>query len=68
MNNNVGSELEIVKVVEKHFNAPTSDIHHKTAIFLFISEIFFLANIKKAKGFFKHFAGKLRPFVEVLSV
>ena len=68
VSNNVGSELEIVKIVERHFNAPTADTNSKTAIFLFISEIFHLANIKKAKAFFKHFAGKLKPFVEVLAV
>ncbi len=63
--NNANSELEITKLIEKHF-LRHKDARPKTALFLLTSEIFFEANLRKNKLFFKHLSPKIKPFIESL--
>lgn len=60
--NNANSELEISKIIEKHFYRH-KDARPKTALFLLASEIFLEANLRKNKMFFKHLSPKVRPFL-----
>lgn len=63
--NNVNSEQEITKLIEKHFFKHV-DPRPRTALFLLASELFFLANLRKNMMFFKHLSPKIRPFLEAL--
>ena len=63
--NNINNEEEISNLIEKHFNGH-KDPRNKTALFMLSSELFFLANLKKNKLFFKFLAPKIRPFIEML--
>lgn len=66
MTNNVDNEQDISTLLDNHFRKH-KDPKSKTAIFLLSSELFFLANLKKNKQFFKYLAPKVRPFIEALS-
>ena len=65
MTNNLNNEQEITALIDKHFNA-NSDPRSKAALFMLASELFFLANLKKNKLFFKCLAPKVRPFIDSL--
>jgi hypothetical protein len=52
-------------MIEKHF-LRHKDARPKTALFLLTSEIFFEANLRKNKLFFKHLSPKIKPFIESL--
>jgi len=65
MTNNVNNEQEIAKLIEKHF-FKRQDPRFKTALFLLISELFYFANLRKNKMFFKHLSPKIKPFLDAL--
>lgn len=65
MTNNLDNELEISTLLDSHFHKH-KDPKARTALFLLSSDLFFLANLRKNKLFFKHLAPKVRPFIEAL--
>lgn len=61
----MNSELEIAKIIDNHFHK-LKDPRLKTALFLLVSDILVISNLRKNKSFFKHLSPKLRPFIDAL--